>query len=268
MSDQNSKSDAADAQLRLYAEDLTRTYQLEKEKRGQLERANDQLQRYAVDLNQTISQLRESEKRLEESYLDTIHRLVLAAEYKDEDTGDHIVRMSRYSALLAEKLGFDAKQVKILLYAAPMHDVGKIGIPDSILMKPGKLTDSEFETMKSHTLIGARILSGSSSELLQAAEKIALTHHEKWNGTGYPNKLKGTQIPIFGRIVALADVFDALTSRRPYKEPFPINVAVDIITQDSDRHFDSNLVNLFLENLGEILKIKKESESLKHPDKG
>ncbi|RJO66040.1 MAG: HD domain-containing protein, partial [Myxococcales bacterium] len=229
-------------------------------KREQLERGNDQLQQYAADLNQTISQLRESEKRLEESHLDTIHRLVLAAEFKDEDTGDHIIRMSHYSALLAEKLGFDAKQVKILLYAAPMHDIGKIGIPDSILMKRGKLTDSEFETIQSHTRIGARILSGSSSELLQAAERIALTHHEKWNGTGYPNKLQGTHIPIFGRIVALADVFDALTSRRPYKEPFPVNVAVDIITLDSDRRFDSNLVNLFLENLGEFIKIKKESE--------
>jgi putative two-component system response regulator len=129
--------------------------------------------------------------------------------------------MGRYSALIAEKLGLPSKEVQNILYASPMHDVGKIGIPDNILMKPGKLTDEEFGIMKTHSIIGANILAHSKSKILKVAEQIALYHHEKWNGKGYPQGLSGDNIPLVGRIVALADVFDALTSRRPYKDPFP-----------------------------------------------
>ncbi len=245
-------------QLQRYAEDLKRVHQSEKEKRAQLEQANSQLNQHASDLNQIILKLRKSEEHLEKSYLDTIHRLVLAAEFKDEDTSEHIVRMSRYSALLAEKMGFDAKQVKLLLYAAPMHDIGKMGIPDHILMKKGNLTEEEFEIIKTHPAIGAKILAGSDSELLQAGEQIALAHHEKWDGSGYPSGLRGSSIPIFGRICALADVFDALTSRRPYKEPFPATKAFGIIQEGSGQHFDPDLTARFLENGAEILRIMDE----------
>ena len=241
-------------QLEKYAHDLAEIYKSEKQKRKDLQAANEQLVKFADDLNKTV-------KELQGAYIDTIHRLVLAAEYKDEDTGAHIVRMSYYSALIAEKLGLQAKDVQNILYAAPMHDVGKIGIPDSILMKPGKLTEEEFDLMKIHTTIGAKILANSKSKILQVAEQIALSHHEKWNGKGYPLGLSGDDIPLAGRIVALADVFDALTSKRPYKNPFPVKVAIDIIKKERGQHFDPDVVDIFLENIDEILKIKSEAGS-------
>jgi len=139
-----------------------------------------------------------------------------------------------------------------------MHDVGKIGIPDNILTKPGKLTDEEFDFMKTHTNIGAKILVNSKAEILQLAHQVAISHHEKWNGRGYPQGLSGTKIAIAGRIVGLADVFDALTSKRPYKDPYPVEVACDIIKKESGQHFDSELVDIFMENIDEILKIKEE----------
>ncbi len=199
---------------------------------------------------------------LKESYLDTIQRLVLAAEYKDEDTGDHIIRMSRYSALLAEKAGFPQDLVQSITYAAPMHDVGKIGIPDHILMKPGKLTTAEYEIMKTHTIIGADILANSKSEILKLAADIAVTHHEKWDGSGYPNGLSEQQIPIWGRIVGLADVFDALTSNRPYKKPYPIEAAMNIIMKQRRLHFDPDLVDILLKSLDDFRKIRDEVGSL------
>ena len=242
-------SDAA--QLKKYADDLSKVYQSEKQKRKELQVANKQLVKFADDLNKTV-------KELQGAYLDTINRLVLAAEYKDEDTGDHIVRMSRYSAFIAEKLGLPAREVQNIRYAAPMHDVGKIGIPDNILMKPAKLTDEEFDFMKTHTNIGAKILAKSKAEILRLAWQIAISHHEKWNGRGYPQGFSVDKIPIAGRIVGLADVFDALTSKRPYKVPYPIEVAVDIIKKERGEHFDPDVADIFLENIDEFLKIKKE----------
>jgi len=196
------------------------------------------------------------------AYLDTIHRLVLAAEHKDEDTGDHIVRMCRYSAVVGENLGLPENEVENILHAAPMYDVGKIGIPDSILLKPGKLTDGEFETMKTHTSIGARILANSKADILRLAQEIAISHHEKWSGKGYPQSLSGEKIPMVGRIVGIADVFDALTSRRPYKDPYPVEVELDIIRKERGEHFDPAVVDVFLENIDDILKIKEEVGSL------
>ncbi|HUT43956.1 MAG TPA: HD domain-containing phosphohydrolase [Desulfobacterales bacterium] len=245
-------------QLAKYADDLAKVYRSEKEKRKDLETANQQLAKYADDLNKTTFELKVVFQELEESYLDTIHRLVLAAEYKDEDTGAHIVRMSRYSALLAEKLGLPDKEVQNIRYAAPMHDVGKIGIPDSILMKPGKLTDKEFEIVKTHTTIGAKILANSQAEILQVAEQIAISHHEKWNGKGYPRGLSGNEIPLGGRIIGMSDVFDALTSKRPYKDPYPIEAALDIIRKERGQHFDPRVADTFLDNIDEFLKIKEE----------
>lgn len=222
-----------------------------------LESTNRQLLRYGEDLNDTILNLKAAHQELKESYLDTIHRLVLAAEYKDEDTGNHIVRMGRYSSYLAEALILSDKEVQNILYAAPMHDVGKIGIADSILVKPGKLTEEEFEVMKTHTVIGAKLLANSRSEILQMAEQIALSHHERWDGTGYPQGLARNKIPLVGRIVSIADVFDALTSKRPYKDPFPVEEAIDIIEKERGKHFDPQLVEAFLEGIDEVVRIKQ-----------
>ena len=147
------------------------------------------------------------------------------------------------------------KNVQNLLFPSPMHDVGKIGIPDSILSKKGKLTNKEFEIIKTHCTLGARLLSNSNSEILQLAESIAFTHHEKWNGNGYPQGLSGEGIPIEGRIIALADVFDALTSKRHYKEPYPVEIECNIIREERGKHFDLEMVDVFLDNLNEIIKM-------------
>lgn len=249
-------------QLKKYAEDLSEVYKSEKQKGKKLEAVNQQLVKYADDLNKTISELKAAHQELHGVYLDTIHRLMLAAEYKDEETGDHIVRMSRYSAFIAEKIGLPAEDAQNILYAASMHDVGKIGIPDNILMKPGKLTDEEHNIMRTHTTIGAKILANSQAEILQLAQQIATSHHEKWNGKGYPQGLSGEKIPLVGRIVGIADVFDALTSKRPYKDPYPIEVVVDIIKKERGEHFWPDVVDVFLENLDEVLKIKGEVGSV------
>ena len=244
------------SQLKKYAQDLAAVYRSEREKIQKLQAAEQEIEKYSDDLNKTIADLKSIDQELREAYLDTIHRLVLAAEYKDEDTGDHIVRMSRYCAFLAERLSLPAEDTQHILYAAPMHDVGKIGIPDSILLKSAKLTEEEFELMKEHTTIGAKILANSNAKILQLAQEIAVSHHEKWNGKGYPNGLSEENIPLAGRIASLADVFDALTSRRPYKEPYPIETACDIIADGRGDHFDPTLVDLFLKNIDEILIIK------------
>ena len=257
----SSKDYSAYDQITRYAKDLRAVYKSVKERSKAVEVANQQLFKYAEDLNNNILMLKSTHKDLQEAYLDTIHRLVLAAEYRDEDTGEHIIRISHYSALIAKKLGLSTNEVENILYAAPMHDVGKIGIPDSILMKPGKLTEEEFHFMKTHTTIGAKILEDSRAEILQLAKKIAISHHERWNGKGYPLGLSGVDIPIEGRIVGLADVFDALTSRRPYKEPYPVDLACDIIKKESGHHFEPELSDLLLENMDEFLNIKEEIDS-------
>jgi len=258
--DKNTLSNGSFAfdQLKKYAEDFSRIYRSEKLKRKEVQSAYEQLYRHTEDLTNNYVDLKRANQDLEEAYLDTIHRLVLAAEYKDEDTGGHIIRMSRYSALIAEKLNLPAKEVKNILYASPMHDIGKIGIPDSILMKPGKLTEEEFTTMKTHTIIGANLLAYSKSEILRYGEEVAISHHEKWNGQGYPQGLSRDNIPLSGRIVGLADVFDALISKRPYKDPFPVDQTIDIIKKERGEHFDPRVVDVFLENIDEVLKIKEE----------
>ena len=219
---------------------------------------NQKLQDNLEKLEKYSVELKDAHEELEYAYLDTINRLVAAAEYKDEDTGDHIIRMSRYSSLIAEKLGVPPETVKLIRYASPMHDIGKIGIPDRILLKPERLDADEFETIKSHTTIGASILSKSKAEVLKMACEIARSHHEKWNGHGYPHGLAKTEIPISGRIVCIADTFDALTSQRPYKNPYPIEVAVDIIKSEREKQFDPDIVDAFIANLDEIRRIRDE----------
>ena len=197
--------------------------------------------------------------QLHETRLQIIQRLGRAAEYKDDDTGTHVIRMSHYSRILGIAAGMSESEADMLMNAAPMHDIGKIGIPDNILKKPGKLDDDEFDIMRSHCLIGAEIIGDDDSELLQMAKVVAMTHHEKWNGFGYPNKLKGEEIPRIGRIVAIADVFDALTSERPYKEAWTVKDAVELLESTAGEHFDPQLVPLFVEVLPEILKIKDQN---------
>jgi putative two-component system response regulator len=167
------------------------------------------------------------------------------AEYRDDDTGEHTVRVAHTSARLAEALGMSSVEVGEIALAAPLHDIGKIALPDSILLKAGALTFEEYEQMQSHVCVGASILAGSSSTLLHMAELIAATHHERWDGTGYLKGLRGDDIPLVGRIVAVADVFDALTHRRPYKEPWPLDRAVAEILASSGTHFDPDVVAAF-----------------------
>lgn len=195
-------------------------------------------------------------KELRESQLDIIRRLAQAAEFRDNDTGIHIIRMSQYCVKFGEALGFNEIKCELLLNASPLHDVGKIGIPDSILLKPGRLTKEEFEIMKTHATIGAQLLSGSHSPVMRMAEVIALTHHEKWDGTGYPKQLKGESIPIVGRICSICDVFDALTSQRPYKEPWNTQQAVQEISKLKGTSFDPQLVERFMELLPKLVDIK------------
>ncbi|MBT3387849.1 MAG: response regulator [Desulfobacula sp.] len=193
---------------------------------------------------------------LKESYIDSIHRLVMASEYKDEDTGDHIVRIGSYCFLMAKKLNLSEEFKETINYSAPMHDIGKIGIADKILLKPGKLTSDEFEIIKTHTQIGARLLSNSKSKILQMAQEIAATHHEKFNGLGYPNQLKGMDIPISGRITAVADTFDALSSKRPYKNPYPPEVTYDIMKKERGKHFDPDILDIFISNFDQFIDIR------------
>jgi putative two-component system response regulator len=206
----------------------------------------------------------EAHSKLRDASLETIFRLARAAEYKDEDTGNHIISMSRISAFLAERLGQNPVVVERILYASPMHDIGKIGIPDRILTKNGPLNDEEWSLMRMHTVFGGQILEGSEIGFLRLGEVIALTHHEKWDGSGYPNGLSGTQIPLAGRIVAVADVFDALMSKRPYKPPLTIEQTVDIIKAGRGTHFDPAVVDVFMATLSDIMKLWASAQTEPH----
>lgn len=183
---------------------------------------------------------------LRETRLQIVQRLGRAAEYKDNETGMHVLRMSHFCRALAIALGCSAEWVDDLLHAAPMHDVGKIGIPDAVLLKPGPLNDSEWKIMREHPVIGAEIIGEHDSSILRMAREIALTHHEKWDGSGYPHGLRGESIPLAARIVALADVFDALTSVRPYKRAWSVSEAMAHIEAQSGVHFDPALVPVFI----------------------
>jgi len=199
-----------------------------------------------------MAQLREE---LKDSNLEMIERLSIAAEFRDKDTALHIKRMSKYSQIIADGLGFSKEDSEMILFTAPMHDIGKLGVPDSILLKPAKLTAEEFEEMKKHTTYGAKILRDSDHKIIRQAEKIALSHHEKWDGTGYPNGLSGENIPIEGRIVALADVFDALSVKRCYKDALPLDIVEKIIHNDTGTHFDPKVTKAFFENYDRILDV-------------
>lgn len=235
-----------------------------------LEYTNDELRLRAEDLNDnlvhraeieerlrsTIIELERSENALSHSQEETIMRLSLAVESRDAETGLHIERMGRYCSLIATKIGWNAERSELLRIASPLHDVGKIAIPDAVLQKPGALTPEERVEMERHAEIGHRILAGSDSPLLDLAAKIALTHHEQWDGTGYPNGTSGEAIPIEGRIAAIADVFDALTSDRVYRKAMPIEKALAIMSEGRGSHFDPTLLDVFLGSIDEVLAIR------------
>jgi putative two-component system response regulator len=182
---------------------------------------------------------------LDQARLETLERLAIAAEYRDDTTHEHAERVGRSAAVFARDLGLPVAEVEAIRRAAPLHDIGKIGIPDAILLKPGTLTTAEFEVMKTHSTIGRQILAGSGSDVLQLAEEIALTHHERWDGSGYPHGFSGAMTPLVGRLVALADVFDALTHDRPYKQAWPIDAAAGEIVRLAGSHFDPSIVDVF-----------------------
>ena len=225
--------------------------------------------RNALEIHLLYKQVKRHNERLEDlvkertdeiyaTRLKIIRRLSRAAEFRDNETGMHINRMSAYSELLARGIGMSERDCAIMLNASPLHDVGKIGIPDRILLKQGKLSKDEWEIMKEHTLIGTKILDGDNCDLLSAAQTIALTHHERWDGSGYPHGLSGEDIPLIGRIVAVSDVFDALTSERPYKRAWAVDVAFEYMSKAKGKHFDAELVDCFLDLRAEVLEIRAE----------
>ena len=232
-----------------------RTLEMEnRDHREQLERTV--LERTSA-LRDTIARLETSESELRRLREETIRRLSWAAEFRNQETGEHIVRMSLYCALLARLAGLDADRAELIRIASPMHDVGKIGIPDRILLKPGQLTDEERRVMEAHTEMGHRILAGSGVELLDLAARMALTHHERIDGSGYPGRVAGEEIPIEGRICAVADVFDALTSDRVYRKAFQPDEARSIMLEGRGTQFDAGLLDLFFGSFEDVLAIRR-----------
>ncbi len=215
-----------------------------------------------IALQQALEWLERSEKELRLSREETIQRLAIAAEFRDRSTAKHIQRMSHYCELLAQKVGLTQEQCELIRTASPMHDIGKIGTPDHVLLKPGKFTPEEFNVIAQHAEIGYRILSGSDAELLKVAAVIAWTHHERFDGTGYPRGLKGEQIPLEGRIAAIADSFDALTTQRVYKPAFSLDHAIDLMRKHRGQHFDPALLDVFFNSMDDILRIQKDYPDL------
>lgn len=201
------------------------------------------------------SEVEKATKNLIDREHETLRVLGKTAEYKDPETASHVSRVAHYSKLLAKEYGLSQKEQELVFYASPFHDLGKVGIEDKILLKPGKLDEDEFTIMKTHATIGYEILKDSKSDYLQAGATIALSHHEKFDGTGYPKGLKADEIHIFGRIVAVADVFDALTSHRPYKKAWSFDEALNFLKKESNKHFDPKVVELFIKKMDEVTDI-------------
>ncbi len=219
---------------------------------------HDQQKHLADEVKVRTAQLQIRNLELEETRQEVIRQLGRAAEFRDNETGMHVMRMSRYVRLLALKAGLSEPEADLLMLAAPMHDIGKIGIPDHILLKPGKLTPEEFVVIQTHCQMGYNIIGEQSSDIMNMGALIALTHHEKWNGRGYPRQLAGEEIPLAGRLCAIGDVFDALTSVRPYKKGWSVEDALGLIEKESGEHFDPALAKLFLESKPNIIEIMQQ----------
>jgi cyclic di-GMP phosphodiesterase len=235
-----------------------RRRRLEMENRLQRENLEDVVRTRTMALQQALEWLERSEKELRLSREETIQRLAIAAEYRDSATAQHIQRMSHYCELLARRYGLTNERCDLIRTASPMHDIGKIGTPDHVLLKPGKFTQEEFNVIAQHAEIGYRILGGSDAEILKVAATIAWTHHERWDGSGYPRKLKGEAIPVEGRIAAIADAFDALTTQRVYKPAFELSLAVDLMSKHRGEHFDPELLDVFFASIDEIKRIHEQ----------
>ena len=229
---------------------------LEMENLQHRERLEQQVQERTAHLWNALRDLEQAQEKVSRSHELTIRKLAMAAEYRDVETADHVERMSRLCALIASKLGMDGDRVKLLEMAAVMHDVGKIGIPDAILMKPGKLKPEEIEIVKTHSEIGFRILQDESSPLLELAAMIALTHHERWDGTGYPAGTAGEDIPLEGRLAAVSDVFDALTNNRVYRRAFSLGEAIEMMRDGRGTSFQPELVDILLDSIDEVVALR------------
>lgn len=229
---------------------------VETENRRHRDALEELVQGRTAELSVTMGLLAQSNSRLRQAQEEIIRRLSIASEVRDEETGAHIHRMSAYSTILADELGLEPERVELVRVASPLHDVGKIGVPDTILKKPGRHTPEEFELMKQHTIFGYRTLRDTGFPLLDIAATIAWTHHERWDGSGYPRGLSGEQIPIEGRIVAIADVYDALTTKRVYKPAFSVEKSCEILREGKGRHFDPVLLECFFRRFDEVRQIQ------------
>ena len=243
-----------------------RRRRLELENRFHRESLEDIVRTRTIALQQALDWLERSEKELRLSREETIQRLAIAAEFRDSATAQHIQRMSHYCELLARRSGLSAERCDLIRTASPMHDIGKIGTPDQVLLKPGKFTQEEFDVIAQHAEIGYKILSGSDAELLKVAAVIAYTHHERFDGTGYPRGLKGEGIPIEGRIASIADAFDALTTQRVYKPAFEISHAIELMLKHRGEHFDPELLDVFVSSADEVTRIHDQYADRTLPD--
>lgn len=243
-------------ELRIHAFNALRRRELEERQRRHREELERTVAERTADLRQAVTELERAEVDLRDSREDTIQRLARAAEFRDNETAQHTQRMSHYCHLIARQDDRAPDYCDLLRLASTLHDVGKIGIPDQILLKPGRYTDEEFEVMKRHAEIGARILDGSNSPLVRFGARIALTHHERVDGSGYPRGLKGADIPYEGRVAAIADVFDALTTKRVYKDAIPVDQALNMLVDGRGKHFEAKLLDLFCNARDQIQEIR------------
>lgn len=246
--------DSAEVRLRTrWLLDLKRAYDRLSDHGRELERV---VERRTTALRTALEEVTQAKRLTYDAHLDTIRRLMIAAEYKDKDTAGHVERIGTYAQMVADALGLSPGTVETIQHAAPMHDIGKLGVPEAILLKAGPLDDSEWTLMRSHTTLGARILAGSPSPVIQMGETIALSHHERWDGSGYPNGLARDAIPLEGRICAVVDVFDALTMDRPYRHAVPTDRVVEMMKASAGAHFDPDIFDIFLRVLDDIMEVR------------